>query len=411
MSRRLPIIAAVLAAVLAAMVVWLVTDDPTASKTDAAPTSSAATGPTSSTTTTFPVDPEVAAAAAELQAYVAAARGLDFKHDVGIRLLDDTLFEAQVDAFFQFDNSSIAATAAYYEALGLIPEGTAEAYAELIRERYRSILGFYDSDVNVIVARGTQMSAGVSTVVIHELVHALDDQWFGFDRPGYAADRTSERETTFPMVIEGNATRIENQWIDELPPDLQAEAREYVGSDPSGKATDSADFLDFGILAPYRAGTPFVTGLADSGGKRAVDGVLVDPPETTEQVMFPEVFERREGRVRLAPPPAGGPVIDEGVVGALFWSGLLTYAESGVDDDTADAAVRGWGGDWQVTWNEGAVTCTRADVVGDTDDDTAELSAALHQWAATLPEVSVQDVDGRVRMEVCYVVPSASSAT
>ena len=260
--------------------------------------------------------------------------------------------------------------------------------------------------------RGTEMHIGVRTVVIHELVHALDDQWFGFDRPGYASDRTSERETTFPMVVEGNATRIENRWIDELPFELQQAARDYVGGDPSGKASDSADFLDFGILAPYRAGTPFVTGLADSGGERAVDGVLVDPPETTEQVMFPEVFERREGRVRLSPPPADGVVIDEGVVGALFWEGLLTYSSSTVDEATAGAAVEGWGGDWQVTWAaEGGFTCTRADVVGDTDDDTAELSAALHQWAAALPEVTVADVDGRVRLEVCYVVPSASSAT
>ena len=329
------------------------------------------------------------------------------ERDVDVRLADGAEFEALVDEHFDIDPAAIAAAAAYYEALGLIPEGSAETYVVELQQRYHSVLGFYDPEVDVLVVRGgAQLDGGIRAVIVHELVHALDDQWFELSRPGYEADATTERSMTLRMVAEGDAVRITDGWIDGQPSDVQAEARDHVG-DPNGAMTDFAEFIDFGFLAPYQAGWRFVTGLADDGGERLVDAVLLDPPETTEQVLYPDVFERREGRIRVPRPPADGEIIDEGVVGALFWTGLLGFEASGVPADLADAAVEGWGGDWEVSWVDGDLTCTRSDVVGDSSADTAELLDALTTWVANRPQVSVTEADGRVRMEVCYQVPLA----
>jgi hypothetical protein len=161
------------------------------------------------------------------------------------------------------------------------------------------------------------------------------------------------------------------------------------------------------VFARYQVGTPFVAGLAESGGERLIDAVLLDPPDTTEQVLHPEVFERREGRLPVPPPPADGALIDQGVVGAYFWLGLLTFAESDLPTDAAEEAVRGWGGDWSVTWVDGQLTCTRSDVEGDTPADTDELFSALTEYAEANPGVRVTEADGRARMEVCYEVPIA----
>jgi hypothetical protein len=357
-----------------------------------------------------PADPELQATVDELRTYVERARGLEFQRDVPVHALEDQSFEELVDAVFALTFDEVATTAAYYEALGLIPAGTAEVYAQLLREQYRSILGFYAPEVELLVVRAGESDGLVRSVIVHELVHALDDQWFGMERPEYESDPTTELGTSFPMVLEGDATRIQNQWIQEQPPEVQAEAGQVAG-DAVGRPTDLDSFLDFDFLAPYGIGTSFVSGVAATGGERLVDAVLIDPPETTEQVIFPEVFDRREGRVRVPRPPTGGAIVDEGVVGAFFWTGLLTLGDAAVTDAVADAAVRGWGGDWQVTWNERGVTCTRTDVVGDTPTDTAELLSALTTWVVSRPNVTVRDVDGRVRMEVCYQVPPSPASS
>ncbi len=384
--------------------------------TGAAPSSTIAVGRSTTTvapTTTVPeLDPETQALILELQVYVERVRELSFQQDVAVEFLDDEAFEDRVDEVFTVSAAEAATIAAYYEALGLIPPGSAAAFAEELRERYRSsILGYYDPEIDVLVVRGVQLDGGTRAVLVHELVHALDDQWFDGSRPEYAEDRTTENVDTFEMVTEGNATRVQFQWIAEQPPEVQEEALQHVGVDPSGQVDNFDDILEYTFLAPYRAGTPFVSRLAGIGGERSVDAVLVDPPETTEQVMFPEVFDRREGRVRVPPPPVDGRVIDEGVVGALFWNGLLRSPSSGVSADVAAAAIAGWGGDWQVTWIEEDRNCQRADVVGDTPADTTELFAALSVWVASRPAVTITNVDGLVRMELCYQAPTVGGGS
>ena len=409
-NRRLAVRAAIITAVvivLVAAAAGVFSPDPS-ERERAVPTSSTDVPVDDQATTTITVapDPAVAADVDDLKAFVAEARGLEFQHDVPVVLAAEAEFAALVDEHFAVEAADVAATAAYYEALGLIPEGSAATFVLELRERYRSILGFYDHDSELLVVRGGELDGGVRAVIVHELVHALDDQWFELSRPEYADDNTAELVQSFPMVTEGDAERIEDRWIDAQPAAVQEEARGHVGDEHSGPLSDFADFLDYGLLAPYQAGAVFVRGLAASGGERLVDAVLIDPPETTEQVLYPEVFERREGRIRVPRPPADGQIVDEGVVGVLFWTGLLRFDASGVPAETADAALRGWGGDWAVSWGDGELMCTRTDLVGDSDADTAEYLAALTQWAVSRPRVSVTEADGRVRMEVCYPVSS-----
>ena len=394
-------------ALVAVLALVRVTDSDDSDSDEATAASTATTAPEEAEIELPPPDPSVQAEVAELQAYVAEARDLDFLRDVPVGLVGDDDFAVLVEEFFQVDPSELAATAAYYEALGLIPEGTAAIYAAELRLRYRSVLGFYDPESEVLIVHGTELDAAVRSVIVHELVHALDDQWFELHRPQYETDRASEHVDSFPMVYEGDAVRIQDQWIADLPADEREAALEAGGGSPGGELSDNADFVDFGLLARYQAGNPFVAHLAESGGERLVDAVLLDPPETTEQVLQPEVFDRREGRLPVPPPPVDGPVIDQGVVGAYFWLGLLTFAESEVTDEEAAAAVLGWGGDWEVTWVESQQTCTRSDVEGDTPADTDELLAALTEYAVAHPGVTVSEADGRARMEVCYDVPIA----
>lgn len=345
----------------------------------------------------------------ELLVFVEAARQRPFLAPPIVRLADDELYSQLARELLDVDLQVLLAEGAYLEALGLIPEGSAEAYAEARLGQLFDTLAFFDPASGILLVRDDDLTgAATRAVVVHELVHAHDDQHLGLDRPGYELDHTTERATTFAMLVEGDATRVERAYVASLSDDEQEEMLEVIG--PSDVDLDEApSILDFRDAVPYVTGTTFVLHLAGTG-ERVVDAAFADPPATTEQVMHPEVFDRGEGRRPVPPPPADAPVVDQGVHGELFWTGVLRYSgNDALDLATATAASEGWGGDQYVAWiADDGRTCVRSDVEGDTAADTTELLDALLLWVEDLPDAIVESTpEGRVRVEVCFEVPIA----
>ncbi len=378
----------------------LAADPSTSAPSTTAPDSSTTTAPSTTTTTAPPVsDAEFLALVQRLEQYVAEARGLDYVSDVPVDLADDAEFETRLLKDFDDDVADIEKAQVLYRALGLI--GPDSDLASELKAIYTAgVLGFYDPETNELVVRGTSPSPYVQQTIVHELVHALDDQHFELDRPQYD-DRKDEISTGFSAVVEGNARRIENKWLSEQPADVRKEAAAEEAAFGAGIDVSAfPEILLFQIGASYSLGEVFVNALLDEGGEAAVDSALQDPPDTSEQFLFPPVYEAGEDRVDVPPPPADGPVSDDGVVGALFLFGLLTTGGSPVNEADAVRAVKGWGGDWAVTWTDGDSACVRADFVGDTEGDTGEIRSALEAWTADQGG-TVSDVDGRVRLERC----------
>lgn len=380
---------------------------PPSSAPDPAPPDDPA--PDEPTTTTPQATPEeFLALVDELEAYVAEARGLDWIEDVEVELIDDAAFEARLLEDFEDDVDEIADAELFYRALGLLDGET--SLLDQLRSIYASgVLGFYDPETNELVVRGTTPTPYVQQTIVHELVHALDDQHFELDRPQYE-DRKDEISTGFSAAVEGNARRIENQWLGEQPADFRdraaAEERAFADGIDVGAFPE---ILLFQIGAPYELGEVFIGQLVDEGGERSVDAAIADPPDTSEQFLFPELYLEREPRIDVPVPPADGEVVDDFVIGALFLFGLFTVDGAPVNQTDAVRAVDGWGGDWSVVWTEGDLACVRADFVGDTDDDTGELDEALRTWSEEtgVGQVSTTD-EGRVRLESCA---SAAGAT
>jgi hypothetical protein len=344
----------------------------------------------------------------ELIAFVEDARGRDFLQRPIVRLAEDDLYAQLARDLLDVDLQALLAEGAYLEALGLIPEGAAQDYAEARLGQIIGSAGFYDAASGVLLVRGADLEPpGTRTIVVHELVHAHDDQHLGLDRPGFQLDRTTERSVTFQALVEGDAVRVEEAYLASLPVDEQEAAMEVVGQLPDD--LDGAEsILEFRALAPYVLGRDFVLHVATSG-ETAVDAAFADPPPTTEQLLHVDAFDRGEGRRRVPPPPADAPVVDQGVQGELFWTGLLRFSGADLDPATASAASEGWGGDQYVAWlDEDGRTCIRSDVEGDTATDTAELLAALQVWVQDRPEAVVEPTpEGRVRVEVCFAIPAA----
>ncbi len=369
-----------------------------ARSTTAPPTSAAGVpGAPSTTRAASDFDREVD----RIIAAVEPVRGLRFKTRPKVTPMSEADFVARFEAInrehFEKHRADYEAATVVLGALGFLRNAmtyyeTAQAFGSA------GVVGFYDPETKELAVRGSTMTPFVKTVVAHELVHALDDQWFDLDRPEYD-DEKDEIAFGFSAVAEGNARRVETRYRETLSAaDRAAADREeaaYGANFPSQTFTTS--FLKL-QLAPYTLGQSFVDRLLTAGGQAALDAAFTAPPRTSEQVVDVDAYLASRGPAPVAPPKADGTVVDDGVLGQVVLQYLL---ESVVSASQANRAATGWAGDWYVAWNENGASCVRATVVMDTQADANDLRGALDRWVASRPRGSVDASGPEVRFTAC----------
>lgn len=345
-----------------------------------------------------PVD--LTAAQAELErrlpdliAYVEQERGLTFTEPVDARVLDDERF---LDALYsggsedEQDDEEEGDAGATLTALGLLDpdDDLDEVVDEALGE---GVVGFYDQESDELFVRGTSIDPYVQMVLVHELVHALQDQRFDLDRPELR-DADDERFSGFQSLVEGDATRVETAWYDSRPDDLQAaidaeEQRRFAGSDRQPGVVDL--LLGF----PYFAGQPYVEALLESGGQARLDAAFRTPPTTTEQVLQPDADDLEP--VEVETPIGKGKRVDQGVLGAAGLS-LLVPA-----DPTQDGPHLGWDGDRYATFTDGDETCTVVAVVLESTTARDDLDEELSDWRQRTGATVTVTGDRALRLESC----------
>ena len=333
------------------------------------------------TSTTGVIGSELDRAIADIEAFVAKARGLPFKQRVKVTLLDDAAFRARLDeddedddgAHEEDDKEELEKTTKVLRALDLIGDDVdlEEATQSLLGD---AVLGFYDFEDDEMVIRGAELTPGVRRTLAHELTHALQDQHFRLDRPELD-DRDDEAETAWVGLVEGDARRIERQYANTM---------SKADREKSEKQTSSVDLDDVprvlleSLTFPYIVGPPFVSRVVQEGGQARLDEAFHTPPTTSEHVMHPDTFLRGEQPKPVDEPPADGEVFDRGVIGEF---GLVLIMEDDLDERVLLRAAAGWGGDRYVAWEKDGLLCVRATIVMDTAKDTGELRQALVRWA------------------------------
>jgi hypothetical protein len=200
--------------------------------TTVAPTTTApAPPPTSVPAGPAATDAEVEAAVAEIVPFVEKERDLTFKTPVKVELLDDAAFNERLLADFDESKEELEKTSATLKALGLIDPKVdlVAAEKELLS---LGVLGFYDPETTALVVRGHQLTPYTKQTLAHELVHALDGQWFDLVRKDLE-DKKDESVFGFKAVVEGNARRIENIYQQQMSPADKA-ARQGGGAVRTG---------------------------------------------------------------------------------------------------------------------------------------------------------------------------------
>jgi hypothetical protein len=261
-------------------------------------------------------------------------------------------------------------------------------------------LAFYDSETNEVKVLGTDLDVAHRVTLVHELTHAWQDQHGYLDKLDELDD---PQAYTLQAVAEGDATRIENEYIDTLSSrerDAYDRQSQQQGADADLSGVPDALIASFSSL--YALGGPFAGLLDEEGGNTKVNAALADPPPSEADIVDPNRYLDGVQPVDVAEPsvPAGAERIDGGTFGAVSW--LITLSEH-IDPRDALDVVDTWAGDQSVTYRQDGRVCTAAAFKGLTSSDTAAAASRIGEWAAAMGghDASVSQTDGTAVLRSC----------
>jgi hypothetical protein len=239
-----------------------------------------------------------------------------------------------------------------YALLGLVPPDL-DLRTLLLSVYGEQVAGFYDPAAATLFVMDDQPEATTETVLVHELVHAVQDQATDLDSIT-AKERGNDRQLAAQSAIEGHATLVMFEYLmgaQGLPLDLAAvpdfsstirPALEMMRTQFPALASAPA-IVQESLLFPYLEGAAFVQAVWQSAPDRpAPFGDRL--PESTEQILEPTrlLSEPPDRPTEVGLEPTGdGAVVYQNTLGALE-TGILLEAHGG---PAARAARSGWDGD------------------------------------------------------------------
>jgi hypothetical protein len=289
------------------------------------------------------------------------------------------------------------AIAAAYRAFGLFPD-TLELRALLLDLYTEQVMGYYDPRSKELYLVEGVAAAALRPVLVHELVHALQDQHANLDSL-ISRHRGNDRQTAAQAAAEGHATLVMFAFLAEEEtgqpvdvtalPDLGAQLRPSLEAQNEQFPVfrDAPRVIRETLLFPYLQGAAFVQALWQAAAERPGYAPAERPaplgsllPHSTKQVMFPEThfLEDRSLPLELFFQEGDGGAGDgwrtryENTLGALEIMILLgEHLGRG-----AEALAAGWAGDrfrllegpaggeaivWYSVWDDGAAAEAFAD--------------------------------------------------
>jgi hypothetical protein len=334
-----------------------------------------------------PLTPESQKHLEELMHAAEEYRGLKAKKPVAAGTLDSRGLKERLTESSSgkgYSLKELRALEASLKGFGLIPEAMdlGRYLPELMSSQ---VAGYYDPNRKYLAlispseegaAKDGKAKAGdaeeepekrieENMVFVHELTHALQDQYFDLDRLG-DHDPMSDVGQAGSALIEGDATLTMLNYnfrmgLESLPGlgEILAERMQ----DPHKMIEETPDlpgaremmaapaWIRDTLLFSYLQGAAFCMDVKGQGGQKLLDYAFqTDPPRSTEQILHPEKwYGRRDDPVGVHLPELGQELagyrkVAEGTLGELGMRILLRDSLQG-DGEWAASAAAGWGGD------------------------------------------------------------------
>lgn len=259
--------------------------------------------------------------------------------------------------------------------LGLIPrsEDYARRILDLVSEQ---VAGYYDSEEKKIYIPDTvlgEIAPGLPSItVMHEQVHALQDQYFDLAKvEDVMLAQNEDTSRAMQSIIEGEATVLMYDAFFRSFKGFSANlgldtGKAGTGMDMSSLRTfilesmlavskhlktdegKSAVFVE-DMLFPYFWGGSFIQHLVNTKGWQAVDEIYSDMPVSSEQIMHPEkyyIVRDKPMKVDfpdIAPSIGGGwTLLTEETLGEFDF---YLMSKAFLDELSSKMLSEGWGGD------------------------------------------------------------------
>lgn len=294
-------------------------------------------------------DPALARMAAQLLPDLATRAGLELKHPVRIerRSRADLMRYLRHKLDQEMPPDVARNTVEAYALLGLAPD-TLNLRATLLSLYEEQVAGFYDPDSTALFVLDDQPADQLRGLLVHELVHAIQDQSVNLDALT-DPKLDNDTRTAAQAAIEGQATLVMMEYLLEQRegrpvdlgsmPDFADSLREAMAAARSQfpALADAPAVIRQSLLFPYEEGTAYVQALWSRGKRLAPFGAYL--PRSTEQVM---THDLSDAPVELVlDPPSNVAVLHSDVLGRLE-VGILLDAHLGRG---GAALSKGWGGD------------------------------------------------------------------
>ena len=311
------------------------------------PPAATATAAPAPTPAARPFPPDLEQQARQILDRVAAIRDTPPKGDVAMNLIGR---RAAIDYYRDsYDAEDIAATELrqeVYRLLGLL-EPDDDLFDAFLNLLDLGIAGFYEPDFKAFYLLddlGGLDSGASRTTIVHELVHALQDQYHDLNAIGETLEDDWDAAHAFTNLIEGDAVHTETAFFGfalrsrptcfSVPPVLR------LGSLPYVVVRELNSWYDDGVC--------FVEAVLPRLDDQ-IERLYADPPTTTEQVLHPEKYLAGEGARPVDLTPREGflgddwAVLGRGTLGEFTLQNILVIDLD--DRRRVGRAAAGWGGD------------------------------------------------------------------
>jgi hypothetical protein len=367
---------------------------------------------------------------AELSAYVARAmarveyvREREFKREVPVSVISRDDYRAQSNnssrnASFERWNDQV------WEALFIVGEDTTSAAA--LSDTYgSSVAGFYSPtrDEIRIVTDSPDTPVIDNATLVHELVHALQDQYVDLGAARYGG-ATQDEQLAADGVVEGEANYVETEYAIRC----ASGAWDCVDTPDTGATTGDGPGPNLGVLVtvlqPYSDGPVYVDDLLAEGGWDAYETRFRNPPNTTEQVIhrtseppvpMADVGANATGNWTRFPDQGvnGSETVGEASIYAMFWYQTRTANADAVDlssfvtegrydmYDYAAEPSEGWGNDRLTPYRRGEGPTAEYGYVWTTEWDTrSDAEEFVTAYVSVLEARGAESLtDGRYRID------------
>jgi hypothetical protein len=341
---------------------------------------------------------ELLKTADEMVKTVTRLRGLKPKAPIlkGVKTRDEIskYLNERVEA--EYDQGELAREGKVLRILGLIPP--AMDYREFIMKLLtEQVGGFYDPEDKTFYIASWLPAEEQKPVMVHELTHALQDQYFDMkkilneDRELDNDDRTLAHQAIFEG--DGMAVMLDfllepvNRNFAQLP-DLAFIMQTQMSTMQSQFAVfeEAPPFLQENLLFPYGYGASFIQkAWIKEPSWDSVNRIYSDLPASTEQILHPEKYfdERDDPKSLDVENPAAGldgnwKIAYKNVLGEFSLDLLLRLH---LPEERARRSAAGWGGDLVLLLeNDDGENAVFVTTVWDTLEASDRFFQAMDEW-------------------------------